>query len=211
MGMEKAFKKARENWAAAKAEYERRLTKTQFHSLPDAEYSGPGLLGKPYMPRTREAWELHRQLLESEGALTPAALEEIEYGLQRISTAARSDAGDLHTYTGDQAILQSTANSKIIVDWDDDDRGTQTGTWTEPVPGFKPTPIREQLDTPIDPESDCCVVNGKPCILYPMLDYGKDWSGEFVREVHPFVLAGEPTVSAEEFWKLVRALQKQYM
>ena len=84
----------------------------------------------------------------------------------------------------------------IIVDPDDDDHGTQTGTMLPPPPGFKPKPIREQLDEPIDPEGECCVLNGKPYILYGMWDYAEDWSGEFVREVHPFMLIGAPTITS---------------
>ena len=97
----------------------------------------------------------------------------------------------------------------IIVDPDDDDHGTQTGTWTTPPPGFKPKPIREKLDEPIDPEGECCVLNGKPYILYGMLDYAEDWSGEFVREVHPFMLIGAPKITVEEFWNMVRAIEAE--
>jgi hypothetical protein len=94
----------------------------------------------------------------------------------------------------------------IIVRWDDDDHGTQTGTMLPPPPGFRPKPICEQLDEPIDPESYCCVLNGKPYILYGMWDYAEDWSGEFVREVHPFTLIGAPNITVERFWKLVREI-----
>jgi hypothetical protein len=95
----------------------------------------------------------------------------------------------------------------IIVD--PDDGGTQAGTWSTPLPGFQRTPIREKLDEPIDPEGDCCVLDGKPYILFGMWDYAEDWSGEFVREVHPFTLIGAPTITVEEFWKLVRAIEAE--
>jgi hypothetical protein len=95
----------------------------------------------------------------------------------------------------------------IIVD--PEDRGTQTGTMLPPPPGWKPTPIREMFDEPLDPAGECCVLEGKPCILFGMLDYAEDWSGEFVREVHPFTLLWAPKVTAEEFWKLVRATSRK--
>jgi hypothetical protein len=97
----------------------------------------------------------------------------------------------------------------IIVGCDDDDRGTQTGTWTTPVPGFKPTPIRERLNEPIDPEGECCVLDGKPYILYGMWDYAEDWSGEFIREVHPFLLISTPKITVAEFWDRVRAIEAE--
>lgn len=97
----------------------------------------------------------------------------------------------------------------IIVDWDDNDRGTQTGTLTTPPPDFVPKPTREWLDEPIDPEGDCCVLNSKPYILYGMWDYAEDWSGEFVREVHPFMLIGAPKITVDEFWTRVRAIDAE--
>ena len=97
----------------------------------------------------------------------------------------------------------------IVVDWDDDDHGTQTGTMLPPPPGFQPKPIRERLDEPIDPEGDFRVLDGKPYILYGMWDYAEDWSGEFLREVHPFTLIGAPNITVEEFWKLVRAIEAE--
>ncbi|MGD9842328.1 MAG: hypothetical protein AB7F79_12055 [Steroidobacteraceae bacterium] len=86
---------------------------------------------------------------------------------------------------------------------DPEDGGTQAGTQQPAPQGFKAKPIREQLDTPINPEGECCVLDGKPCILYPNWDYGEDWSGEFVREVHPFMLLSAAKVGPEEFWRLV--------
>ena len=60
------------------------------------------------------------------------------------------------------------------------------------------------LDEPIDPLAECCVYNGSPCILYGDCDYAEDWSGEFVREMHPFVLIGAPKLTADAFWQMVR-------
>ena len=91
----------------------------------------------------------------------------------------------------------------IVVD--PEDGGTHAGTQLPPPPEFKRTPIREMLDTPIDPHGECRVLEGRPCIPYGMEDYAEDWSGEFVREVHPFALLSAPKVTAEEFWRLVRA------
>jgi len=90
----------------------------------------------------------------------------------------------------------------IIVD--DEDGGTQAGTMLPPPPGWKPTPIREQLGEPIDPEADFVLRDGKPCLLFGMWDYGEDWSGEFVRETHPFSLSGEGCVKVTESeWRAV--------
>ena len=97
----------------------------------------------------------------------------------------------------------------IIVGWDDDDRGTQTGTWTTPSPDFRPKPTREWLDEPIDPEGERCVLNGKPYVLYGMWDYAEDWSGEFLREVHPFMLIGAPKLTVEEFRKQVLTIHAE--
>jgi hypothetical protein len=87
------------------------------------------------------------------------------------------------------------------------DMGTQAGTMLPPPPCFNPTPIREKLGEHIDPEGECCLLKGKPYILFGMWDYCEDWSGEFVREVHPFLLIGAPKVSVGEFWDLVRMIQ----
>ena len=58
-------------------------------------------------------------------------------------------------------------------------------------------------------EGDCCVLEGKPYILYGMWDYAEDWSGEFVREVHPFTLLSAPTITTEAFWNMVRAIEAE--
>lgn len=97
----------------------------------------------------------------------------------------------------------------IIVGDDDDDRGTQTGELLPPPPDFKPKPIRDRIGEPIDPEGECCSLDGRPCILYADLDYAEDWSGEFIREIHPFLLIGAPNITIEEFWNLVRANQTE--
>lgn len=90
---------------------------------------------------------------------------------------------------------------------DPEDGGTQAGERLPPPPGFRPTPIREQMRSPIDPDGECCVLDGRPCILFGMQDYAEDWSGEFVREIHPFTLIGATKVSLDEFWKLVATRQ----
>ena len=86
----------------------------------------------------------------------------------------------------------------IVVD--PEDMGTQTGTWTVPLPGFRPTPIHERFD----PAGECCAYDGRPCILFGDWDYAEDWSGEFVRDMHPFVLIGAPVITADAFWQMVR-------
>ena len=90
----------------------------------------------------------------------------------------------------------------IIVDPDD---SSQNGERLPAPAGFKPKPIRERLDEPIHQEGECCELDGRPCILFANWDYGEDWSGEFVREVHPFTLVSAPKISIEKFWALVRA------
>jgi hypothetical protein len=100
------------------------------------------------------------------------------------------------------AQIKGDPMATIIVD--PEDLGTQTGTWTVPTPDFKPTPIREQLDEAIDPAGDCCVHDGRPCILFGDWDYAEDWSGEFVREMHPFALIGAPKITVDAFWRKVR-------
>lgn len=84
----------------------------------------------------------------------------------------------------------------IIVD--PDDGGTQAGTWTKPDPKLKPKPIRERLEEPVHPEADCVLRDGQPCLLFGMWDYGQDWSGEFVQEIHPFLLIGKGCVKVTE-------------
>ena len=91
---------------------------------------------------------------------------------------------------------------------DPGDMGTQAGVRLEPDPDFKRTPIRDKMGEPIDPAGDYCVRDGKPCILFGDWDYGEDWSGEYVREVHPFTLIGAPKISADAFWDLVRAVER---
>ncbi len=93
----------------------------------------------------------------------------------------------------------------IVVD--PEDGGTQAGERLPTPPGFKRTPICEQMGSPIHPDGECCVLDGRPCILFGMQDYAEDWSGEFVREIHPFTLIGAPKVAPAEFWQLVASRQ----
>jgi hypothetical protein len=90
---------------------------------------------------------------------------------------------------------------------DPDDGGVMTGTMLPPPPGWKPTPIRDRPDEPIDPEADCVVYAGDPCLLFGMLDYAENWGGEFVRELHPFTLIGAPKIGEADWWALVRTKQ----
>ena len=91
--------------------------------------------------------------------------------------------------------------------------GTQAGVWCEPVSDSnfksKRNPICNRIGELIDPAGDCRVHDGKPCILFGYWDYGEDWSGEYVREVHPFTLISTPKISAEAFWNLVQAIGKK--
>jgi hypothetical protein len=70
----------------------------------------------------------------------------------------------------------------------------------EPTPGFKRIPIRERLTEPLHAEAECYVLAGRPHLLFASWDYAEDWSGEYVREVHPFaVLAGQEI--GEQKWR----------
>jgi hypothetical protein len=82
-------------------------------------------------------------------------------------------------------------------------------TWTTPDPNFVRTPIRERIGEPLDPEAEPVLFNGRPCLLYPDWDYGEDWSGEYIRDVHPFCLTSQPKLTVPEFWILVTRLQEQ--
>jgi hypothetical protein len=87
----------------------------------------------------------------------------------------------------------------IIVD--PEDGGVVAGV---PIPGWQPKKIPECLDEPIPEDGDPRILDGRPCILFGMWDYAEDWSGETVRELHPFTLIGAPKITTEEFWQLVR-------
>jgi hypothetical protein len=80
----------------------------------------------------------------------------------------------------------------------------EPGTRLPPPADFKPTPIRDQLEHAIDPAADCVLRDGAPCLLYADWDYGEDWSGEFVREVHPYTLIGASVVTESQWRNAVR-------
>lgn len=84
---------------------------------------------------------------------------------------------------------------------DPDDSGVMTGV---PIPGWQPKRIADCIGEPIPEEGEPCILDGRPCILFGMWDYAEDWSGEYVRELHPFALLRAPKVSTAEFWELVR-------
>lgn len=95
----------------------------------------------------------------------------------------------------------------IVVD--PDDGGCMAGIQLPTPPSWKPTPIRDKPNEPIDPAGECYVMNGQPYLLFSDWDYAEDWSGEFVREIHPFaVLDGFP-VEAAGWWQLVRRRQAE--
>jgi hypothetical protein len=87
---------------------------------------------------------------------------------------------------------------------DPEDGGVLAGT---DVPGRKPREVLALLEEPIPEDGRPCLLDGRPCILFADWDYGEDWSGEFVREVHPFTLIGAPTISVAEFWSMVKRLR----
>jgi hypothetical protein len=96
--------------------------------------------------------------------------------------------------------LESPEVATIVVDPDN----VQWG-WSEPVAGFRPKPVREWLSEPLEPEAKCYVFDGKPYLLYPDWDYAEDWSGDYLREVHPFSVAigGQPIAGLE--WRALVA------
>ena len=79
----------------------------------------------------------------------------------------------------------------------------------EPIPGWEPKRVLEHLDEPIPPAGRPCLFEGRPCILYMDWDFAQDWSGEHVRELHPFTLLRAPELSVADFWSLVRKLHPQ--
>jgi hypothetical protein len=93
--------------------------------------------------------------------------------------------------------LKKPPRPTVLVD--PEDGGVMAGVWTEPVPGFKRTRVVDRLEEPIDEEEEPCVLDGRPCLLFGMWDYAEDWSGEYVRELHPFLLLRAPKVSVVEF------------
>jgi len=80
--------------------------------------------------------------------------------------------------------------------------------WVEcdPLPGFQPTPIRERLTEPIPADAECYMVDRRPHLLFADWDYAEDWSGEYVREVHPYAVAfgGGKKIGDAEWRALVR-------
>jgi len=91
---------------------------------------------------------------------------------------------------------------------DPDDGGCYWGTRLPPPAAFIPTPIRDLIREPLDEEAQPRLFNGRPCLLYPDWDYGEDWSGKYVRDVHPFCLTCQPKLTLSEFWTLVELLQR---
>jgi hypothetical protein len=82
------------------------------------------------------------------------------------------------------------------------DRAVMTG---DPIPGWQPKKILDCLDEPIPNVGDPRALDGRPCILFGMLNNAEDWSGEYVNpNLHPFALIDAPKLTTPEFWTLVR-------
>jgi hypothetical protein len=82
------------------------------------------------------------------------------------------------------------------------DRAVMTG---DPIPGWQPKKILDCLDEPIPNVGDPRALDGRPCILFGMLNQAEDWSGEYVNpNLHPFALIDAPKLTKPEFWALVR-------
>ncbi len=93
---------------------------------------------------------------------------------------------------------------------DPDDMGVMTGTMTPPDPNFVPTPIRRRVSEPIPAEAECYVLAGRPHLLFANWDYAEDWSGEYVREVHPFAVAlGGKAIAEQEWRELINQSQRK--
>jgi hypothetical protein len=83
-----------------------------------------------------------------------------------------------------------------------DDGGAMAGV---PIHGRQPKRVLEHLEEEIPEAGDPCLYEGRrPCILFGMRHYAEDWSGEHVRELHPFRLIGAQKLRVPEFWALVR-------
>lgn len=87
---EKAYRLAREAHAKARAEFQARLQAAGLSLLPDSHYSGGSPNERPYRPQTEPAWELHRQLLAAEGALSDADQEDINQALRAIAVRRKA-------------------------------------------------------------------------------------------------------------------------
>jgi hypothetical protein len=90
--MELAYRRVREARAKAKSEYLDRLRAVGLSALGDEHYSGTSLNERPYGPHTEESWQLHRELLARENALTPDAKDQIEAHLRAIHVSQRAAA-----------------------------------------------------------------------------------------------------------------------
>jgi len=92
----------------------------------------------------------------------------------------------------------------IMVDPDDQ------ALWVEreSIPGIRRKPIRERLNEPMPPEAVCYVLDGRPHLLFSQWDYAEDWSGDYVREVHPYAVAfGGGNEIGEAEWRKMLTLR----
>jgi hypothetical protein len=78
-------------------------------------------------------------------------------------------------------------------------------------PDFVPPTIRQLLARGFDEGAKFYVCDGRPFVVWPMLDWALDWSVHPVREVHPFypVLNGKK-ITEREFRTLVSAMHCVY-
>ena len=83
----------------------------------------------------------------------------------------------------------------------------EPGTRLPPPPGFIPPTIRKLLDKGFEGEADFYLLDGRPCAVFPMLDYATDWSRYPIRELHPFVpIIDGREITEAEFRALVKAM-----
>jgi len=92
LGIEKAYELARARWVKARNSYSARLHAVGLACLDDRKYTGPSVSsGGPYEPRSREAWELHEELLNREGGVDQKEAERIRDGIGRVRTAEKME------------------------------------------------------------------------------------------------------------------------
>jgi hypothetical protein len=75
----------------------------------------------------------------------------------------------------------------------------------DPILEWQPKKILDCLDEPIPNVGEPRALDGRPCILFGMLNSAEDWSGEYVNpNLHPLALSDAPKLTTPEFWTLVR-------
>jgi hypothetical protein len=75
----------------------------------------------------------------------------------------------------------------------------------DPIPAWQPRKILDRVGESIPGGGEARMLDGRPCILFGMLNEAEDWSGEYVNpNLNPFALIEAPKLTTPEFWTLVR-------